>query len=95
MTSSKKPAKPIRLTIAISPEVHAAYKAMGATAGMSLSRTIAEWLADTLDGCKLVTQQMAEAKAAPQRVLNHLLAANRGTHDLILKAKDEVRRRDA
>jgi hypothetical protein len=42
----------------------------------------------------MVNIQMAEAKAAPQRVLSNLLASTQGTKELILRAKEEVRRRD-
>jgi hypothetical protein len=92
-TPNRKP-KIVRFTIAIPETTYAAYKEMGALSGMSVSRTIAGWLGDTLDGARMVNIQMAEAKAAPQRVLSNLLASTQGTKELILRAKEEVRRRD-
>jgi hypothetical protein len=94
MSASKQQHKVIRFTIGIPADLHATYQAMANMTGMSLSRTISEWLADTKEGAQMVTEQMAEAKAAPQRVLNNLLAATHSTRDLILQAKGEVRTRD-
>lgn len=95
MPAPKKKPKLVRFTIALPEDLHATYVSMAEISGLSLSRTVAEWLADTKEGAQMVIEQMAEAKAAPQRVLSNLLAATQGTKELILKAKDEVRRRDA
>lgn len=62
----------IRLTISVTPEVHEVFGQIAAMAGVSLSRSMGDWLADTLEGAQFVALKMMEAKQAPSDVLREL-----------------------
>lgn len=94
MPKARTPRKIVRFTVSVPADLYATYQAMAEVSGLSMSRTVAEWLADTKEGAQMVVEQMQEAKSAPQRVLNNLLAASHSTRALILQAKGEVRTRD-
>lgn len=64
----------IRTTISLDPEVHEIFKHMAEASGMSVSRCMGEWLADTAEGAQLVLQKMMEAKRAPLRVMRQFQA---------------------
>jgi hypothetical protein len=65
---SKPPSTNIRLTISVTPEVHAAFQRMAEVSGMSIGRCMGEWLGDTLEGAEFVTGQLAKARQAPRQV---------------------------
>ena len=54
-TMTKPPSPNIRLTITVTPEVHAAFSRMAEASSMSLGRCMGEWLADTVEGVEFVT----------------------------------------
>lgn len=62
----------IRLTITVSEEVHEVFRRMAKAGGMSLSRCMGEWLADTVDAAAFTAQKMEEARAAPRLVAREL-----------------------
>ena len=62
----------VRLTISITPEVHAIFSEMAQASGLSLSRAIGDWLQDTAEGAQFVAAKMAEARRAPQKVMEEL-----------------------
>lgn len=62
----------IRLTITVTPEVHAAFTRMAEVSGMSLGRCMGEWLADTLEGVEFVTGQLVKAREAPRQVVREM-----------------------
>lgn len=68
----------IRLTITVTPEVHAVFTRMSEAAGMSLGRCMGEWLADTAEGAEFVTMKMEEARRAPMTVMREFQAMARG-----------------
>lgn len=76
-------AERIRLTIAVTPEVHREYSKLAEVAGMSLSRVMGDWLADTVEGAQLVALKMREAKESPQKVLRELEAGALAARDMI------------
>ncbi len=78
-----KPPSPknIRLTISVTPEVHETFQRLCSATGMSISRGMGEWLADTLDAAQLVTSQVERARAAPALVVREMQAFARGLAD--------------
>ncbi len=76
-TMTAKNADRIRLTVSLARDVHATFAAMAEAQGMSLSRLIGEWLADTREGAQFVTQKMQEARAAPLVFLDEINAVAR------------------
>lgn len=71
-------AERVRTTVAIDPEVLATFRVMADAAGISVSRCIGEWLADTADGAQMVARKMVEARRAPGQVMRELQAAAHG-----------------
>jgi hypothetical protein len=87
--------KTVRITIPIEEQHLEVYKAMAKLGGLSTGRCIGEWLGDTVDSALFVSNQMQQAKTAPQRVLNELLALQNGAKNDILATKQYLRDRAA
>jgi len=68
----------VRLTITVTPEVHEVFSRMADASGVSLGRTMGDWLADTIDGAQFVAQKMVEAKAQPAVLMREMQAMARG-----------------
>lgn len=83
--------KTVRITIPIEEQHLEVYKAMAKLGGLSTGRCIGEWLGDTVDSALFVSNQMQQAKTAPQRVLNELLALSNGAKNDILATKQYLR----
>lgn len=62
----------IRLTITVTPEVHAAFQRMADVSGMSIGRAMGDWLGDTLEGVEFVTGQLVKAREAPRQVAKEM-----------------------
>jgi hypothetical protein len=80
MASTPSPEK-VRLTISVTPEVHAAFVRLSEAGSMSISRAMGDWLGDTLDAVQFTAQKMEEARAAPKRVMRELHAYALGLSD--------------
>jgi len=81
----------IRLTISVSPEVHAVFSRMADAAGISLGKCMGEWLADTSEGAQFVADKMEQARKAPRVVMREMKAFARGMVDEVDAAAAEVR----
>lgn len=81
MTSPPTPPTPIRLTITVSPEVHATFKRMAQISSSSIGRSMGEWLADTLDAAQFVTDRLERAREAPRQVAREMRQALLGALD--------------
>lgn len=68
----------IRLTITVTPEVHAVFSRMAEAGGMSLGKCMGEWLGDTIEGAQFVAQKMEDARKAPRVVMREMQAFARG-----------------
>ena len=55
----------IRLTIPVTPEVHAAFTRIAHAASIPVGRAMGEWLADTIDAAQFMAETMEKARAAP------------------------------
>jgi hypothetical protein len=86
----------IRLTITVTPEVHATFSRFAKASGMSLGRAMGEWLSDTLEGAELLASQLERARASPKAVIREMHAFALGlsdeTGDLMQKVSEEGRR---
>lgn len=71
----------IRLTITVTPEVHEVFSRMAGASGLSLGRTMGDWLTDTLEGAQFVAQKMEDAKAQPRMVIREMQAMLQGTRE--------------
>jgi len=68
----------IRLTITITPEVHALFSRMAETGGVSLGRCIGDWLENTSEGAEFVANEARKVRELPKRVLEDMGALSRG-----------------
>ncbi len=80
MTSTTTPDS-IRLTITVTPEVHATFQRFAKASGMSLGRAMGEWLGDTLEGAELLASQLERARAAPKAAIREMHAFALGLTD--------------
>jgi hypothetical protein len=83
----------IRLTISVTPEVHAIFSSMSEASGMSLGKCMGDWLADTAEGAQFVAMKMQEARKAPKTVMREFQAMARGLVDEVDSTLDEIRRK--
>lgn len=84
-------AQRIRLTISITPEVHAVFQRMSAASGMSMSRAMGEWLEDTSEAALFMASKLEEARAAPRLVARELHSYALGLADQTLQLIESVR----
>lgn len=95
VTTSLSPAMSsdrIRLTISVTPEVHAIFTRMAEVAGVSLGKCMGDWLADTSEGAQFVAQKMEDARKAPRVVMREMQAFARGLVDEVDATAEALRR---
>lgn len=80
-----------RITVSIDTDVCSSYERMSEVSGLSLSRCIGEWLADTVESAQFITAKLEDVKLAPTRVFNELLASAEQVKQATLVLKGEVR----
>jgi len=84
MASTPSPAQEperIRLTITVTPKVHAAFSRLASASGMSLGRAMGEWLEDTLDAVEYTAGLVEKARAAPKMVMREVHSYAMGLAD--------------
>ena len=72
--TSTTPAERVRLTISVTPDVHAAYARLAKASGSSIGREMGEWLASTLDAVQFTASKIEQAREAPEVVMRDLNA---------------------
>ena len=75
------PADRIRLTISVSPEVHAAFTRLAAVSNSSIGREMGDFLGETVDAVQFIAGKMEEARAAPGIVAREMHAYALGLAD--------------
>lgn len=78
---NSSPTQNIRLTITVTPEVHAVYQRLAASTGTSLGKTMGEWLESTIEGAEFMASKMEQARAAPGLVMREIHAYALGVAD--------------
>ena len=91
MTST--PTKNVRLTISVTPEVHATFQRLSNASGMSISRAMGEWLGDTLDAADFMATTVEKARAAPKLVIQELQAYTLGLSEELSGVMERVRQK--
>lgn len=81
----------IRLTITVTPEVHATFTRMAEAAGVSLGRAMGDWLGDTVEGAELVAQKMRQARESPVLAMREMRAMATGLVDAVDETISELR----
>ena len=64
----------VRLTITVTPEVHAAFSRLAKGSRMSLGRAMGEWLQDTLEAVEFTADKVEQARSAPKIVMREMHA---------------------
>ena len=77
MTSPTTPAR-VRLTITVTPDVHAAYSRLSKASGSSIGREMGDWLASTLDAVAFTASKIEQARESPVTVMQELNAYAEG-----------------
>ena len=70
-----------RVTVPVSPEVHAAFQRLAKASGMSTGKAMAEWLADTLEAVEFMALKVEQARSAPRIVAREMHAYALGLAD--------------
>ena len=95
MTSPPSPTtEPVRLTITVTPEVHAAFRRLADASGMSMGKAMGEWLGDTLEAVEFMAEKMEQARAAPRLVMQEMHAYALGLADETKQVLDKVKKRE-
>jgi len=64
----------IRTTISLSPEVLEIFKRMADGSNTSVSRCMGDWLENTAEAAEMITLKVEEARRAPMRAVQEMLA---------------------
>lgn len=91
MTSPPSHSPPLRVSVTVTPEVHAAFKRLADAGSMSLSRAMGEWLGDTVEAAEFMAEKMEQARAAPKIVMREMHAYALGLADETGAMLDRVR----
>ena len=95
MTSTPSPTtEPVRLTITVTPEVHAAFRRLADASGMSMGKAMGEWLGDTLEAVEFMAEKMEQARAAPRLVMQEMHAYALGLADETQQVLAQVKKRE-
>jgi hypothetical protein len=81
----------IRLTISVTPEVHAAFARLAKAGNESIGRTMGDWLADTVEAADFMAGKMEEAREAPKKVMREMHAYALGLVDETSAVLDGMR----
>lgn len=90
---SAESAETIRLTIPVSKEVHETFQRLAKASGMSVGRSMGDWLGDTLEAAEFMAVTMEKARAAPKLVIQELQAYTLGLSDELSDVMAIVRRK--
>lgn len=82
----------VRLTISVTPEVHATFQRLANAGSMSISRAMGDWLGDTIDAASFMAEKMEQARAAPKLVARELHAYALGLADETSQVLQAVRK---
>ena len=95
MTSTSSPTTdPVRLSITVTPEVHAAFRRLADASGMSMGKAMGEWLGDTLEAVEFMAEKMEQARAAPRLVMQEMHAYALGLADETKQVLANVKERE-
>lgn len=75
------PTPNVRLTISVTPEVHATFQRLAKGSGMSISKAMGEWLGDTIEAAEFMASKIEQARAAPKIVMQEMHAYALGLAD--------------
>lgn len=83
----------VRTTISVRPEVLDAFRRLSAVSGVSLSKGIGDWLADTVDAAEAMVDLVERARQQPKMVARQLQGYALGLSDMTNDLLEELRSR--
>ncbi len=83
----------VRTTIAVRPEVLESFKRLCAVSGVSVSRGIGDWLADTVDAAEAMADLVQKAREQPKMVMRELQGYAMGLSDMTSDLLEDLRSR--
>lgn len=86
--------KPIRVTVPVSPEVLALFQRLSQVSGVSVGRSMGQWLEETRDGLEPMIDIVFKHKAAPKTAIKSLQRYATTLIDLSEDLFDKVKRMD-
>jgi len=89
------PPERVRLTISVTPEVHATFTRLANAGSMSISRAMGDWLGDTVEAAEFMAAKMEEARSAPKRVMREMHGYALGLVDETGQLLDQIREKAA
>lgn len=85
------PKKPVRTTITVDADVLEVFQRLASVTGMSQSKAIGEWLADTVDAALTMADLMEKARQQPKLVAMELRGYALGLSDLTADLLKQVK----
>lgn len=85
----------VRTTISVDAEVLEVFQRLSAVTGMSQSKAIGEWLADTVDAAATMADLMEKARQQPKMVAMELRGYALGLSDLTADLVNQVKAKGA
>lgn len=83
----------VRTTISVRPEVLEAFKRLCAVTGVSTSKGIGDWLADTVEAAEAMADLVEKARQQPKMVVRQLQGYALGMADMTNDLLEELRTR--
>lgn len=83
----------VRTTIAVRPDVLDAFKRLCAVSGVSVSKGIGDWLADTVEAAEAMADLVEKARKQPKMVVRELQGYALGLNDMTSDLLEELRSR--
>lgn len=87
----------VRVTVPVSPEVQETFKRLADASGVSVGKSMGDWLQDTLDAAVVMADLMEKARQQPKLALRELHSYTLGISDVtqellagISRAADQV-----
>ena len=102
MNTPRTPQKPlfedqkqVRVTVPVAPDVLEAFQRLASVSGMSTGKAMGEWLSDTMDGVRMMTDLLEKAKQAPKLAARELHAYATGLTGLTSDLIEEIKQKSA
>lgn len=91
MTST--PTKSVRLSVPVSPEVHATFQRLAEASGRSMAASLSQWLVDTQQAAELMAQNIERLRASPGDVVARVKLHIASLEDMAEQAIEDAMQR--
>lgn len=91
MTST--PTKSVRLSVPVTPDVHAAFQRLANASGRSMAASMGQWLIDTKDAAEVMAENLERLRGSPGDLLMKVRLHTASVEDMAQLAMDEAAER--